>query len=354
MLTQAKAALLQPRAFTATHVLTLPKSTKEALHLPQWLFAMQKEIATLTTNKTWVLTSLPPGIQPIGCKWIFKIKYNADDSFQQNKARLVAKGFHKQPGFDYFETFTPVIKHVTIRIILTLALQLNWFVHQIDINNAFLYCDLEESVYMVQPPGFETGDSNTVCKLTKALYGLKQPPRTWFHKLSAILISLGFNPTKSDTFLFLHFHNNITLFILIYVDDILTTGNSNTAIQRLIHSLNQHFALKNLDTLHYFLGVEATWTLDGGLHLSQTKYILDLLHKTNMLSSKPQPTPMLSTSCLTKDATSVVDDPSLYQTVVGSLQSLVQNLPIAPIERVISCTTPNITTGMLLNAFFAT
>jgi len=91
---------------------------------------------------------------------------------------------------------------------------------------------------MVQPPGFEIGDSNTVCKLNKALYGLKQAPRSWFHKLSATLISLGFNPTKSDTSLFLHFHNNITLFVLIYVDDILITGNSNTAIQCLIHSLS--------------------------------------------------------------------------------------------------------------------
>jgi len=205
MLTRAKAALLGPRAFTAAPVLTLPKSTKEALHLPQWS-----------------LSSLPPGVQPIGCKWIFKIKYNADGSFQRNKARLVAKGFHQQQGFDYFETFSPVIKPVTIRIILTLALQLNWSVNQIDINNAFLYGDLEESIYMIQPPGFETGDSNIVCKLNKALYGLKQAPRSWFHKLCTTLISLGFHPTKSDTSLFLHFHNNITIFVLIYVITVLT------------------------------------------------------------------------------------------------------------------------------------
>jgi len=213
-----------------------------------------------------------------------------------------------------------VIKPVTICIILTLALQLNWSVNQIDINNAFLYGDLEESVYMIQPPGFQTGDSHTVCKLNKALYGLKQAPRSWFHKLSTTLISLGFHPTKSDTSLSLHFHNNITLFVLIFVEDILITGNLNIVIQRLIHSLSQHFARKNLGTLHYFLGVEATLTLDGGLHHFQTKYIQDLLHKTNMLSSKPQPTPMLSTTHLTKNATTAVDDPFLYRSVVKSLQ----------------------------------
>ena len=138
---------------------------------------------------------------------------------------------------------------------------------------------------------------------------------------------VGFHPTKSDTSLFLHFHNNIALFVLIYVDDILITGNSNSAIQRLIHSLSQHFALKDLGTLHYFLGIEATWTLDGGLHLSQTKYIQDLLRKTNMLSSKPQPTPMLSTTRLTIDATTAVDDPSFYRSVVGSLQYILITHP---------------------------
>jgi len=282
---------------------------------------MQEEINALNTNNTWVLTTLPPGVQPIGCKWIFKIKYNPDGSFQRNKARLVANGFHKQLGFDYFETFSPVIKPVTIRIILTIALQLNWSVNQIDKNNAFLYGDLEESVYMVQPPRFEIGPSNVVCKLYKALYGLQQAPSLWFHKLIATLISLGFSPTKSDTSLFLHFTNDTTLFVLIYVDDILITGNSTLPFNS-SSNLNQHFALKNLGSLQYFLGVEAHWTSDGGLHLSQTMYILDLLQKTNMISSKPQPTPMLSTSRLTKDVTTVVNDPSLYQFVVGSLQYL--------------------------------
>jgi len=98
----------------------------------------------------------------------------------------------------------------------------------------------------------------------------------------------------------LHYKNDLILFVLIYVDDILITGNSNNVIQLLIKSLCQHFSLKNLWHLHYFLGVEAHWTTDGGLHLSQTKCIFDLLQKNNMASSKPKPTPMLSTSSLTK------------------------------------------------------
>jgi len=322
MITRAKAGVFKRRTFVAPTVSGLPKSTKDALLRPEWFSAMQEELTALHHNHTWVLTPLPPGVTPIGCKWIFKIKYNTDGSFQRNKARLVAKGFHQEPGLDYFETFSPVIKLVTIRLILTLALQRNWYVNQIDINNAFLYGDLEESVYMVQPPGFITGNSNTVCKLNKAIYDLKQAPRSWFHMLSTTLCSLGFSSNISDTSLFIHFKNDIILFVFIYVDDILITGNSTTIIQSLITDLSKHFGLKNIGRLHYFLGVKAHWTSDGGLHLSQTKYIHDLLHKANMGSSKPQPTPMLSTSCLTKDATTAFDDPSLYRSVVGSLQYL--------------------------------
>jgi len=156
---------------------------------------------------------------------------------------------------------------------------------------------------------------------------LKQAPRSWFYKLSTTLCSLGFSPTISDTSLFIHFKNDIILFVLIYVDDILITGNSTTAIQSLITKLSKHFGLKNIGRLHYFLGVEAHWTSSGSLHLAQTKFIYDLLHKANMGSSKPQPTPMLSTSRLTKDVTTAFDDPSLYRFVVGSLQYLLITRP---------------------------
>jgi len=238
MITCAKERVFKPCIFIATTVSGLPKSTKEVLLHTQWLSAVHGEIEALQNNNTWVLTSLPPGVKPMSYKWIFKVKYNADGSFQRNKTRLVAKGFHQQPGFDYFELFSPVIKLITISLILTITIQRNWHVNQININNVFLYGDPKEFVYMVQPPGFVTSDSNTVCKLNKALYGLKQTPRSWFHKLSATLCSLGFNSAKSDTSLFIHLKNYIILFVLIYVDDILITGNSPTVIQPLITSLS--------------------------------------------------------------------------------------------------------------------
>lgn len=139
---------------------------------------------------------LPQGRNPIGCKWVFKVKHNPDGTVNKHKARLVEKRFHQQ-------------------VVLTLALSLNWPIKQIDINNAFLNGDLSEEVYMTQPPGFVQGDGSLVCKLHKALYGLKQAPRAWFQKLHAYLFILGFSSTKCDNSLFTKINNSHTIFVLV-------------------------------------------------------------------------------------------------------------------------------------------
>ena len=128
-------------------------------------------------NKTWDIVPLPVGRQAIGCKWVFRIKENADGSINRYKAGLIAKGFHQVHGFDFHETFSPVVKPVTIQVVLTLALSQGWDLFQLDVNNAFLNGLLEETVYMTQPAGFEVEGKSMVCKLNKVLYGLKQAPR---------------------------------------------------------------------------------------------------------------------------------------------------------------------------------
>ena len=149
---------------------------------------MQQEYDALQKNNTWDLVPLPPNRQVIGCKWVFRVKENADGSINRFKARLVAKGFHQVHGFDFNETFSPVIKPVTIRIILTLALSHEWKLFQLDVNNAFLNGSLEEIVFMTQPLGFEVTNKSLVCKLNKAIYGLKQAPRQWFIRLKSTLL----------------------------------------------------------------------------------------------------------------------------------------------------------------------
>lgn len=163
----------------------------------------------------------------VDSKWIFKTKYQADGSILKHKARLVAKGFQQSPGVDFGETFSPVVKPITVRVILTLAVTFGWEIRQLDVNNAFLNGLLRESIYMKQPEGFSDPRYPThVCKLVKALYGLKQAPRAWFDRLRETLLDWDFKNAKCDISLFYLRTDHLTVFILVYVDDILITGNN--------------------------------------------------------------------------------------------------------------------------------
>src|ERR1051325_7571896 len=244
----------------------------------------------------WTLTTLPSHRKAIGCKWVFKVKENSDGSLKKYKARLVAKGFGQQYGFDYHENFSPVIKPTTIEVLLTLALTYQWDVQQIDVNNAFLNGSLEEEVYMSQPPGFESANKSLVCKLNRALYGLKQAPRSWYEKLHKTLFQFGFVASKCDHSLFMYNHQGVTLYVLVYVDDILVTGSSAPLIHKVISKLHSEFALKKLGRPEYFLGLEVKYQHNGTLVLTQTKYIRDLLSRVNMEEANGVAVPMLN-SC---------------------------------------------------------
>jgi histone deacetylase 1/2 len=150
---------------------------------------------------------VPPwqGQTIIDCKWVFKIKRKANGTIDRYKTRLVAKGFKQRYGIGYEDTFSPVVKATTIRLILSLAVSQGWYLYQLDVQNAFLHGILEEDVFMRQPPGYANKQTpNYVCKLDKALYGLKQAPRAWYARLSQKLQLLGFTPSKSDTSLFFY------------------------------------------------------------------------------------------------------------------------------------------------------
>jgi hypothetical protein len=171
------------KAYTlAISTLVEPKFYHEAVSSPQWCEAMDKELAALEANHTWVVTTLPLGKHPIGCKWVYKLKFKSDGSLERHKARLVAKGYNQMEGIDYAETFSPVAKLVTVRCFIALAAAQGWSLTQLDVNNAFLHDDLDEEVYMTLPLGFKSKgrtstNSNLVCRLTKSLYGLNQASR---------------------------------------------------------------------------------------------------------------------------------------------------------------------------------
>lgn len=163
---------------------------------------MQKELDALSKNKTWDLVPLPPGKKAIGCRWVFKVKLNADGSLERCKARLVAKGYNQKFGVDFTETFSPVVKMSNVRCILSVAASRKWDVFQLDVNNAFLHGDLVEEVYMNVPEGLDN-PLNLVCRLRKSLYGLRQASRQWADKLTHELLDQGFVQSKNDYSMFL-------------------------------------------------------------------------------------------------------------------------------------------------------
>ncbi|PKU81706.1 Retrovirus-related Pol polyprotein from transposon TNT 1-94 [Dendrobium catenatum] len=183
---------------------TAPTSYTEAIQHAEWREAMAMEFFALQQQGTWSLTTPPPDALILGCKWTFRLKLHADGSIAKHKARLVAQGNHQEYGIDYTETFSPVAKLPTIRVLLTVALHNNWPVQQLDVANAFLHGNLSETVYMTQPKGFEdTSHPNQVCRLHKSIYGLKQSPRQWYNTFTEFLGTLGFIHSQSDPSLLL-------------------------------------------------------------------------------------------------------------------------------------------------------
>jgi histone deacetylase 1/2 len=258
----------------------------------------------------------------VGCKWLFRIKRNVDGSISRYKARLVAKGFTQCYGVDFHETFAPVVRPQTIKIILALALGNKWKMHQLDVNNAFLQGDLQEQVYMTQPPGLKDSQHpHYVCKLHKAIYGLRQAPRAWHEALKSFTLAYGFQCSKSDPSLFIYHASGVITYFLVYVDDLLITGNNNKFLDQFIASLSQKFSLKNMGAPHYFLGIELIPTPSGML-LSQHKHIRDVLQRFDMEGAKPAPTPLSTTATLQLHDGTPSTDATAYRKIIGALQYL--------------------------------
>ena len=314
----------------STRVLYSPSSEplafSDAGRYAVWHNAMCDEIAALRSNRTWSLVPCHPLMNVVGSRWVYRIKRRVDGSIEGYKARLVARGFTQQEGIDYSETFSPVIKQATVRLVFSIAVSRNWKIHQLDIHNVFLNGILTEEVYMKQPPSFvDSFLPSHVCKLHKLLYGLKQAPRAWYTRLSDFLLFIGFRASKVDNSLFILSDGSNIFYLMVCVDDILLTGSNSAMLHHLIQLLSSEFKLHDLGTVHYFLGIEVQST-GMGLMLRQYKYILDILTRAGMTSYKPVDTAVspLKVTILPDNSLS---DPTRFHQIMGALQYLTFTRP---------------------------
>ncbi|KAF5764529.1 putative RNA-directed DNA polymerase, protein kinase RLK-Pelle-DLSV family [Helianthus annuus] len=288
---------------------------------------MSHEFSALLKNKTWELVPGTPDMNIIRSLWLFKHNFRSNGTLERYKARLVCDGRKQQLGVDCGDTFTPVAKPSTIRLVLSLALSKSWQIHQLDVTNAFLHGNLEETVYMHQPMGFRHRDfPDHACLLRKSLYGLKQAPRAWYQRFTDFVTLQGFRQSKSDNSLFLYHHGHEIADLLIYVDDIILTTSSEDLRKRLLHKLSGEFAMKDLGPLSYFLGIQVTREGDT-MFLSQQAYVRDILHRASMDSYKPVATTVDTQSKLSAHQGPLHDDPSTFRSLAGALQYLTITRP---------------------------
>ena len=275
-----------------------PSNYEEAMAGPdsdKWLEAMKSEIGSMYENEVWTLTDLPDDRRAIENKWIFKKKTDADGNVTIYKARLVAKGYRQVQGVDYDETFSPVAKLKSVRIMLAIAAYYDYEIWQMDVKTAFLNGFLKEELYMMQPEGFvDPKNANKVCKLQRSIYGLVQASRSWNIRFDEMIKAFGFTQTYGEACVYKKVSGSSVAFLILYVDDILLMGNDIEFLESIKAYLNKCFSMKDLGEAAYILGIKIYRDRSRRLiGLSQSTYLDKILKKFNMDQSKKGFLPVL-------------------------------------------------------------
>lgn len=300
-----------------------PRTYAEAMGRPdahRWHEAMCEEMGSQRSKKTWTVLPLPPGKRALPVRWIYTRKRNGQGVVVRYKARLVVKGFMQRYGIDYGEVFAPTVRWTTVRLFFSIVAADDLELEQLDVKTAFLHGELEEDIWIAQPPGFEEGGTGLACKLHKAVYGLKQAPRVWHSKLKSVLDKVDYKPSDADPALFINSTPSRS-FALTWVDDVLTAHHASTATKNpAIQKLADEFGEVTILDGSFALGLEIQRDRSARtLKLSQRLLTEDLLEEFGMAEAKPRSTPFPPGCHPSKAGADPLPPDSRYAEVVGSL-----------------------------------
>jgi hypothetical protein len=297
-----------------------PRDYKEAMSRsdrPKWEIAMNKELESIKDNNVWELVPRPKHQKVVDSRWVLRVKDNG-----LYKARFCAKGYVQQWGVDYVDTFAPVVRYTSVRALFAIAAGLGLQVHQMDVVTAFLYSQLNETVYVEQPEGYEvSGHEDWVYLLKRALYGLKQAPLAWYENIKMALQGFDFIRCELDYGIFVTMRNGYPVYLAVYVDDLLVMGERTQDIEEIKDLLKKRYKMKDLGVAKRFLGMDIEYRENGAIKLHLKQYLQGILERHGMQSCNPVSTPMDSSVKLTTAIDSdAMADVKEYQQIIGELQ----------------------------------
>ena len=331
-----------------------PSTLDEALTGPnaaEWRSAVRAEYLAHMSNGTWDVVEKLADRKPIGARFVLKTKLNREGNVDRRKARLVAKGFTQRPGTDFHDTFAPVTRASSIRLMMALSAENGLTVHQMDVVTAFLNGEVEEELFLELPEEFEStlqeiiadrevdkkikakaekwanqlrDGKPKVCRIEKAIYGLRQSGRQWYKKLDAKLREIGLKPLQADPCVYVKGAGEKMTIVAVYVDDILIATKDHQGMAKLKEDLSKAFKMKDMGAIHYCLGIEFQQNVeDGSITMVQKKYAEEVLTRFGMQDCKPVSTPLNGNEKLKKSTSEGAEKPNVpYQSLVGSLMYL--------------------------------
>lgn len=297
----------------------------EALRSPeseQWRKAMDEEMESFRKNEVFELIDPPKGATIVQCRWVLKKKINSDNEVQY-RARLVAKGFTQKYGLDYCETFSPVVRHSTLRLLFAISVKLGLDITQLDVKTAYLNGHLKEEIYMCAPEGFVSEMSGKILKLKKAVYGLKQSALAWYERIRDVLCKNNYKNCTQEPCIFTKMCNDVKIIIAVYVDDFLIFSNSKNETEKLKCILNSEFEIKDLGEVKRYLGMNISVQKDCNnyeITVDQQQYIEELLLKFDMTDCRTSDTPIENKLNVSKAEKCVIG--FSYQKLLGCLMYL--------------------------------